>query len=227
MTLKTAMSAALALAMCTFVSVASAQHQQSFSYPTAATQQCSGGCQGGCRHLGGTIGGNFGNGTFKAKIDHYNKMAEKVRQREDAWPKPFACWDKREYHRMWQPMLMNGFDQSCVLGVEFFNADNSLSPIGISRVANIMQNVPQSKRTVLIQEGADQAINQARMESVKDTINTYYSQLGTARIDLTRHSAQYGSAAVLQARMESRRMSLDAPIIKIGSGGSVAQEVGN
>lgn len=227
MTLKTALSAAVAFAMCTFVSVASAQHQQSFSYPIDATQQCSGGCQDGCGHVGGRFGANIGNGALKAKIDHHNRLAEKVRAREDAWPKPFACWDKRAYHSIWEPMLTTGFNQSYVLGNEFFNDDNTLSRIGISRVANIMQYMPQSKRVVMIQEASDQAVNKARMENVKFTIDTYYAQLGTAKIDLTRHAPSFGHASVLQSRLENRRVSLDAPIIRIGTGGSVAQEVGN
>ena len=208
---------AVALLAGSLAITASAQ-AQSFSYP--ATNNCTNGCRG------------FGHqGRFhqvRAKLDHFSMVNERVRKRNDAWPKPFACYDRQAYHGLWNQMLMVGNEQRCLLSDAAFDAQtNELTSLGISQVADIMESMPNPGRTVFVQQNVDDSVNQKRMEKVKFTIDRYYAHKGTARILLSNQVPHVGPASesemILQGRIENR----PAPAIQASTGGSVAQEVGN
>ncbi len=191
-----------------------------FGYPASA-HAISESCNGSCGNRG-LLGHHFGSGNFKAKMDHYSALNAKKAQRNDAWPKPFACWDRTAYHQFWQPYLNNGLEQHCVIAADMFDAEtNELTKMGVQRVAGIMQHVPQQDRQVLVQRVADDSTNQARLVSVKNTIDTYYAHLGVARLDLTNRIPTTVSGAY-SAEVQQRRMdTLADPAIQAPTGGSV------
>ncbi|MEL7498385.1 MAG: hypothetical protein AAFN77_12305 [Planctomycetota bacterium] len=223
--LTTAFTAAAAFAIFSFAGAASVSAQQTFGYPaTTQSQQCNGRCGGGCRLHGG--GGHMQN--FRDKMDHYSALNKKKFDRNDAWPRPFNCWDRRAYHNVWVPMLTNGAEQHCILSSDFFDAEtNELTRVGIAKVADIMQNVPQTNRSVFVQRSADDKANQARMEQVKFTIDKFYAHLGVARVQLSNQLPPISPAAQSQAILNSRTENMAPPTIQASNGGSVAQSVGN
>lgn len=208
---------AVALVAGSFAFTANAQAQV-FGYP-AGNQACGGNCQSGGRH------GHFQQ--FRAKVDHWSMINERVRQRNDAWPKPFACLDRQAYSNVWSSMLSVGQEQRCLLSDAAFDAKtNELNQLGIAQVADIMRTMPNSGRTVFVQQAPEEVTNQQRMEQVKTTIDRYYAHHGPARIILSNRLAHLASANESDLILRGRADNLPAPTIQAAAGGSVAQEVG-
>lgn len=209
---------AVALVAGTLASVSHAQEGMTFGYPV--TQACNDGCGVQGRQ------GHFQN--LKSKLDHMSMLNERVRLRNDAWPKPWACIDRRNYHLMWAPMLGAGREQRCLVpAIGFDKQTNELNTLGINQVADIMRSLPSSQRTVFIEQDVDDAVNQERMTQVKNTIDRYYAQFGVARIALSTRKPHIRSATESELIQEGRVENRPAPVIQSSTGGSVAQEVGN
>ena len=205
---------AAALVAAVFAGTASAQHTVSdhtFGYPDTTCQSNRGLLRGQ---------GHFQN--FKAKMDYYSALNQKKYARNDAWPKPFACWDRRAYHQFWTPYLAEGLHQRSIISADFFDPEtNELTKQGIHQVAGIMKNVPEHDRSVYIQRVADDNANRARLASVKNTIDTYYAHYGVARIDFTNRAPSMVSGIAADTLQQKRMDSIVNPTIDIGTGGSV------
>ena len=168
--IKSISTALAAIAVVTFAGLtgqASAQgcsscsSANSFGFPAAPVSVA--GCgHGGCGHGGG---GKISAGVheLRRQLDHTSQINAKVAARNDAWPLPFACADKRDYYRIWDTMLNAGIEENAVLDANFFTEDNRLNNVGIDRVAGIVLNMPTNERTLFVYRVADESVNQARV----------------------------------------------------------------
>ena len=176
----------------------------SFGFPAASS--CGpGGCLGkgqGPRHGHGLGHGHEHGARFqelKKQIDHQAALNAKVAARNDAWPLPFACWDRRNYYDTWAPMLAAGRETQGVLDNKFFTENNELNRIGIDRIAEIAMHSPINERAVYVSRSADQAVDQIRVDAIRNTIATYYSHRGTVDVRLSDKAAPTVAAVKVQA----------------------------
>jgi len=138
--IKTILSALAAFAAVTFVGLsgqAAAQDCSScghaasvsgFGFPAAPAV---GGCRGG-----GCLKGHGGHlkqhvHDLKQQLDHTSAINSKIAARNDAWPLPFACADKRDYYGVWDAMLSSGSETQAVLDGNYFTAANRLNRVGV------------------------------------------------------------------------------------------------
>ena len=99
---------------------------------------------------------------------------------------PFNCADRQLYFALWEPMIDQGFEEQCVLTSMHFDADTGkLNSFGIHHVAGIMQNMPSHRRKVYLHRESDVDTNNARLNHVKETINTFYGQTGPALVEFS------------------------------------------
>ena len=190
----------------------------SFGFPTAPSVA-------GCGNGGCQSGGHGHFDEFKQKIAHASSVHERAAARNDAWPKPFSCWDKTGYYDIWRPMIQAGTEVNSVLDGNYFTDDNELNRVGIDRVAGVLLNMPSNERTVYVTRGANEGINQARVNSIRHTIATYYSHVGGVNVQLSdRIPRTIAGTTILNNRI-LRNSSLPPAIIPVGSGGSVNTSV--
>jgi hypothetical protein len=199
-------------------------YQTVFGYPT------QGGCQGGCGGRTGCLGGGC-SGRFaelRARHQQTAEINDRTAKRNEAWPKPFNCASRQLYFRMWENMIDQGFEEQCVLSAVHFDAEtNELNRHGRHTVAGIMQNMPTARKHVFINQDVDRQLNDARMASVKETINTFYGTMGPAQVSFSTKlpSSIRGPQA---ERIQNQFISgMPAPIIPISSGEGVSAAVGN
>ena len=203
----------------TWAQCSSCNQAPAFGYPAR------GGCGGG-----GCGGGGGGLAAFKGdlKARHAQTKAinSRIAARNEAWPKPFACNTRQLYHQIWTPMVEKGYQEQCTLGQVHFNPEtNQLNKFGVTQVAAIMRNMPLEHKKVFLHKVNVERVNDKRMSSVRDTINTYYSFAGPARVAFTDQPPVVirGDAAggIITKAIEGA----PSPIIPVGSGGSVSDAV--
>ena len=208
--IKTISTAFAAFAVVTFVGFsnqataqdcASCGSASSFSYPAAASSCGRGGCLGHRGHGGHGHGARIQE--LKNQIAHQSAINAKASARNDAWPKPFNCYDKRSLHDIWQPMLAAGNETQQVLDHNFFTSSHELNRVGIDRVAGIALHGPASDRAVYVSRSADQAVDQARVAAIRNTIATYYSHRGLVDVRLSDRVAPTVAAVKVQAANDS------------------------
>ena len=210
--IKTISTAFAAFAVVTFVGFSNQATAQdcsscgsasSFSYPAAAAGSSCG--PGGCLAHGGKKGHGHGGRIqeLKNQIDHQSEIFAKAAARNDAWPKPFSCYDKRSVHEVWHPMLAAGNESQQVLDHNFFTSSNQLNRVGIDRLAGIALNGVPGERAVYVTRSADQAVDEARIAAIRDTISTYYAHRGGFDVRLSDRTAPTVAAVKVQAANDS------------------------
>lgn len=145
----------------------------SFGYPSTGCNNCGG---------RGIIGGHYGSGhfaqqreQFKYQIDQYKAQSEKVRARNDAWPKPFACADRQAYHNLWNGFYEGGWISHCTLIDAHFDSESgALNRLGESVVQGLMKNNPENRREIFIYDGRSNVDFHAKRQSVVDLVNRWY-----------------------------------------------------
>ncbi len=197
----------------------------------AYSSACDNGTCGsaGCSACGGRLGHGAHMQQLKDKYAHAEKNCARVIARNEAWPMPFNCADRQLYFSFWEPMIDQGFEEQCVLTSAHFDAETgNLNSFGNHTVAGIMQNMPSTRRKVFLHREADPDTNNARMEHVKETINTFYGQTGPAIVEFSTKLpvTLRGSKADAISRLWAENQP--TPIIPISSGAqSVGSSVGN
>ena len=193
------------------------------AYPSAPVMAGCG--QGGCGHGQGhsSIKEHFH--LFKQKLAFKSAINERAAARNDAWPKPFACWDKRDYHAIWAPMLQSGIETQSVLDSHYFTNDNELNRVGIDRIAGIVLNMPTNEKTVYVTRGPNEGINQARIASIRNTISTYYGQVSGVDVRLSDRIPTTMSGPNALQVLEGRSPVLPPAIIPVGTANSVSEAV--
>ena len=178
----------------------------SFSYPATRSGCGHGGCLGHGGH-GGHVK------ELKNQLNHQSAINAKAAARNDAWPLPFACHDKRRYHEVWGPMLAAGSETQGILDHNFFTSNHELNRVGIDRLAEIALNSPVNERSVYVSRSANASIDQARMNAVRNTIATYYSHRGAVDVRLSEKVARTTAASKVKVFNDSYIDSQPAPTI--------------
>lgn len=164
---------------------------------------------------------------WKERHAHYHALNRKITQRNDAWPKPWACLDRQAYYNAWTPMLISGYEEHAVLSDNFFDPNtNELNQLGIYKLAGLMQNMPVKDRQVFVTRSSDDSVNNARLASINQTINTYYRHLGSAQVSLSNRQPTFVSGRISDAILKNRLENMVPPMIQAGTAGSVQQAVG-
>jgi hypothetical protein len=199
-----------------------------FGYPAVANCGSCGdqGC-GRCRS-----GRNGDHPRMAAMKAHHHELAahyHKIYGRNNVWPMPWNCADRQLYFQIWEPMIDRGFEEQCVLNSAHFDSEtNELNKFGQHAVAGIMQNMPTTRQHVFIHREANDRLNQARLASVRDTINTFYGQQlqGPARVSFSTRlpNTITGDQAEGINRLWFEKMP--SPVIPISSGETINSAVG-
>ncbi len=183
-----------------------------FGYPSA----------GGAR-LGSGHHGHLAN--WRERKEAWHEEAAKIKARNDAWPKPFACQDRQAYFAFWAPMIHQGYASHCVLAADHFDAEtHQLNRAGQNKVASIMQNLPVDRRHLLVSRDQDPSISEARLASVNETVSTWYGQSAPhATIGLTDLAIPMISGIQAQDIAQKRTQGNPAPIIPASTIGQSIQ----
>ncbi len=165
---------------------------------------------------------------FKARWAHTQEISAKVVARNQAWPKPFNCASRQLYFSMWEQMIDQGFEEQCVLSSSHFNQEtNELNSFGNHAVAGIMQNMPTVRRKVFIHQDVNESVNQARMQTVQNTINTFYGNSGPADVAFSNKTPVTLRGTTAEGIFKLSGENQPTPVIAISSGETVGSAVGN
>jgi hypothetical protein len=182
-----------------------------------AQNSCGGGA--GCR--GGTLADHWSQS--KAKWHAYNKTAKIVRQRNQAWPKPFECHDRQVYFATFYPMYQRGYDVQTTLTDAHFDEDtNELNTAGKQKIAGIMQNLPLERRQLLVFENGNTFATDKRVEQVRSAAKEWFGHLGDITVAKTTMPAYGQSADLVQKLNSDFAGALPNPGISVSSGGGVS-----
>jgi hypothetical protein len=145
-------------------------------------------------------------------------------ERNQAWPKPFACWDRTAYLSIWQQMYTSGLAYECTLSDNHFDPETGrLNRMGERKLQTVMQNHPEWQRGLLVAQNRDPATNQLRMESVRNTVRQWYGDEIASQVAFTSIVPEPASGAKIQAINIGYGASLPPPTInQSGSGNSAS-----
>ena len=206
-----AMAVTIAFASITFAQCNSCGTSDvAFGYPGGTCATCNGGGHG-------IAGRGQHHEYLKAKLDHVREYGEKVSARNQAWPKPFTCADRKTYTTLWGPMLDAGFaDQTTVTAVHF--EEGELTAYGKHQIAGIMRNMPQHRKVVYVQRDRDEVTTQARFNKVQELVSMFYGQSG--RVALTDRNPINQQGLRAETTTNAYYGALPDPIIPISDASS-------
>ena len=174
-------------------------------------------------------GGHCGHGaaaTAAAHVRGYVDMAKVAYQRNQAWPKPFECWDRQSYFAMWGPMYHRGLENQCTLTDSHFDNTNQLNSAGKQKIASIMRNLSEASRQIYVFQSGDQATADDRVANVEREINDWFGHLGAPAIATTTRPF-YGQAGAFAEQINEQFMQgQPAPSIPTGGGGGTGGAAG-
>jgi len=164
-----------------------------------------------------------GNGPLynaRANFNGYVDMAKVAFKRNQAWPKPFECMDRRSYVGSWAPMYNRGLESHCRLTDAHFDPKtNELNSAGKSKIAGIMANLPTASRNIYVFQGNDQTRAQERLAEVQAQVGQWFGHLPEPAIAMTTNPF-YGQAGNIAERINAQFVEgMSAPVIPTGGGG--------
>ena len=181
-----------------------------FSYPLTTS--------GYGHHSGGILGRHHAR---KETWDARKAEADRIARRNDAWPKPFDCWDRQAYHNLFNPMFAAGYESHNVLCNQHFDPEShTLNGLGRSVLASIMQNLPAHRRQVFISQATEPAVAQARLAHLNQVVDMWYNQNGQP-VQVAFSNAipatlpGYRAEAVMQGMIQST----PAPVVPLQTSG--------
>ncbi|HMP79237.1 MAG TPA: hypothetical protein PKD54_07280 [Pirellulaceae bacterium] len=154
------------------------------------------------------------------------EQAEKVFLRNQAWPKPFDCWDRQSYFATWHQFYDAGnCAEMTLLDAHFDNQTEQLNTFGLKRLAAIVSNPSNERLAVFISRTNDERLNQLRVDQVRDAVGRMLGSNVGAMVaisdqDIVPLSGRYHSTV-----NELRTQQTPAPVINIGSQSSLAGSV--
>jgi len=183
----------------------------------------AGGCSGG--HCG-AHGCGGGNGNVRAHLDQVEERNNLVSARNDAWPKPFTCIDRQIYESQWGKFIDAGYERQCVLSSIHFKQDsNELSDFGRTIVSGLVQNMPQSRKTIYIHRDSNEQRSQERMENVRETIQYMFGHHIPAQVAFSHQEPVRGSALRVETLQRLGAEATPVPIIPIASGTTSVNDI--
>lgn len=158
----------------------------------------------------------------KERRAEWKLEADKIYQRNKAWPKPFNCLDQMAYHAIFPAMIHAGYETQCVLGNQHFDPETQeLNSLGKSTVANIMQNMPSHRKHVFVSQHLNDRVTAQRIEEVNQLVSTYYGQIAPNAI-VSASSMQPGLMSGVRAEAIVRGFteSAPAPVVPLQTSGT-------
>ena len=165
-------------------------------------------------------GGPFGLFSGIHSDGDWKKQFQLVMDRNQAWPQPFNCQDRHAYAAVWRMHYDSGIMSAHTLTAEYFNQFNQLNHAGQARVAWIMQNAPQGQKRIYIYD--ENEATDVRMAHVQETVDLWYSQMGSATIAKTTSKPNTVSSIYQQTTNQLYLENQPEPIIPVDVGSSIA-----
>ncbi len=204
-----ATAATVASAQCSSCDTAGSQ----FSYPATGH--------------GGLLGRSQIGSELRSQFEQQRAINQRIAARNLAWPRPFTCVSRQLYHNMFNAMVNAGWEDQCILTDVHFEEDTGeLTRYGVQQIGGMMMNMPQGRRVVFVQQGADQEKTSDRVQRIRDVISTYYPQRGgIVQVSARTPATQSGLRAENISNLAGE--STPAPIIPVASGTSGIGGSGN
>lgn len=164
-----------------------------------------------------------GSGATFASSAHEQHV--KMFERNQAWPKPFACWDRTAYLNTWHQMYSSGLAYDCTLCDSHFEPDTGrLNRMGERKIEVLMQNYPEWQRGVLVAQNRDPELNNLRLESVRESMRQWYGEEYANQVAFSSLHPSPASGAKIQAINTGYFKSMQMPSINQsgGSGGNAS-----
>jgi hypothetical protein len=156
---------------------------------------------------------------FSRAYEQHNLMY----QRNQAWPKPFVCWDRAAYFNTWNQMYTAGLAGECTLSDAHFDPQTgNLNKMGERKIEVIFRNLPESHRGVLVAETRDPNLNNHRMEVARNAVREWYGEAYASQVALTGRVPEPASGAKVYAVNTRYQANLPSPTINNSAGGSGA-----
>lgn len=201
----------------------------SFGYPGGSGGGCSScGCGLGGKLAGG-IGGRLGhhNGPLRQHASHLMDIHRRDYARNQAWPKPFDCADRQLYFSIWNPMLESGSRWNCIFTAGHFDNDtNSLNDAGISKLRDIYRNNPIGEKIALIQTGGNHGVADARLQSLRSTIDKYYGSGSFTEVAMATEFPSTFQGRRVETLNRIYQDQTAPPLIPVASGTGSTSDVG-
>lgn len=159
---------------------------------------------------------------MEAHFDVIKQHADLIARRNDAWPKPFQCYDRQAYHQIWYVNSSAGWANECTLTPDHFDAKtHHLNKAGLSKVAGIMSNLPEPARQIWVYTEGDAAIANARLSSVNEVLSENYSHWNAPPVAMTRHLPHGMSGSLVEDVQTKFVQSLPAPKVPAATGTTI------
>ena len=199
------------------ISSDSANAQGAFGFPAGESACSTGACgTGGAISHGGLGAGRH---QFSQRLQATQAQNDKIYARNAAWPKPFACASRQQYHNMWRPMIDAGWEDQCLLTSVHFDQSGELTRYGRNQISSMMMNMPRSRRIIYIQELANNADTDARTAKVQNVIQNWFAQRG-GTVQVSSRTAVTMSGVRAVTITEGSLGAAPAPVIPVADGQS-------
>ena len=192
-----------------------------------------GGCPGGNCNVGSGIEqtGRFraGKADIASQIDQIRAQSEKVRQRNAAWMKPFACADRQAYEAIWTRLYQSGMVQTCTLTDQHFNVKTGeLNGLGRAMIQGVMKNSANSERNIYVYTGRGEIDYDSKVRVVNSMVSEWYGP-GQAQIAATSRFPTSGSGLTIEQQLTLRTAEIPTPqiVIPTGTGSTSDTQAGN
>lgn len=127
----------------------------------------------------------------------WGKRKEETRlgyHRNNAWPDPFTEVDARAVVEPFERMKRNGWQLHNTLASDLFrDGDGALLAAGSSRVRWIATQAPRSRRQIYVSAASTQSETQARLASVRQTLDSLNGLEGQPQVLVTTKDPVYSS----------------------------------
>jgi hypothetical protein len=158
--------------------------------------------------------------------NHFSRAYEQhnlMYQRNQAWPKPFTCWDRSAYFNTWNQMYTAGLAGESTLSDAHFDSETgNLNQMGEQKIQMIFRNLPESQRGLLIAETRDPNLDNQRLNVARNAVRNLYGEAFASQVALTSRVPQPASGARIFAVNTRYLSNLPSPTINNSAGGSGA-----
>lgn len=188
---------------------------------TVAVDPSTGGCPtGDCATENGTIAGSWA-----ARWDLTKQHADLIAQRNDAWPKPFQCYDRQAHHSIFAVMTQRGWQCECTLTPEHFDSQShDLNRAGRAKIAGIMTNLPEIARQIYVYQDPNSEINNARLENVRAEVAASFSMLPTPQVASTTYMPHGMNGALVEDVQKRFVENLPDPKVPAASTSTISDQ---
>jgi hypothetical protein len=122
----------------------------------------------------------------RAQWDVTKQHADLISQRNDAWPKPFQCYDRQSYHGIFAVMTQRGWQCECTLTSDHFDPQTQeLNRAGKAKIHGIMTNLPEIARQVHVYQDSTAEVAAARLSNVRAEIQNSFVALPEPQLAVT------------------------------------------